>query len=111
MIVFYILLIVAAALIVAAVAVAFRSRFGALVLLALACAAGVSAGVAALIELNRDLPPRAHQAAMRAAGENVEVDAAVRWALADGVLTPSEYGQIAQIYREKTGRELNDLAR
>lgn len=108
---FYLLLAVSAGLIATAGVVAFRSRTSALVILAFAFAAGVGAGVCALMALNRTLPPKAYRAVRQAATEDVEVDAAVDWVLTDNVLTPSEYGQVAQTYREKTGRELNDLAK
>ena len=108
---FYLLLAVSAGLITTAGVVAFRSRTSALVILAFAFAAGVGAGICALMALNRTLPPKAYRAVRQAATEDVEVDAAVDWVLTDNVLTPSEYGQVAQTYREKTGRELNDLAK
>ena len=107
----YVLLVLTAMLVVAAGITAFRDRVWAMGLVAAALVGGIATAIVAAMALNGSLPPRAYEAVAKAASEDVEVDAASQWALTDNVITPSEYGQIAEIYREKTGRELNARAK
>ena len=107
----YALVALTAVLLVGAAAAAFRSRNAALVTVAMALIAGVAAAVTSAIALGEDVGPKAHKAVSRAAEMDVEVDAVAQWMLTDNVITPSEYGQIAEVYRERTGRELGELAK
>lgn len=107
----YVLLFLGAALVIAAGAMVARNRLAAFALLACAVMTGVAVIVTSSFAVSAHLPPSAYRAVRDAAAQDGEVDAAAQWALSDNEITPSEYGEIAQIYRERTGRELNDLVR
>lgn len=107
----YIMVVATALLLVGAGVAAFRSRTVALMLIGSAILTGIASAVLSAVTLSGGVGPKGYTAVRRAAAADVEVDATAQWALADNTITPSEYGQIADIYREKTGRELNDLAK
>ena len=98
-------------LLVAAGVAATRDRTLALGLVAAALVSGVTAAVATAMALSGGIGPKGYHAVREAAARDPEVDAVAQWVLADNVITPSEYGQVADAYRDRTGRELNDLAK
>lgn len=105
----YILVITTLVLLMAAGVVAFRSRIGAIGLIAAAVATGATSAVCGYMALEDGVSPAAYKAVEKAAAEDPEVDAAAQWALEDNRITPSEFGQIAEVYSDKTGRDLKDL--
>lgn len=107
----YIFIFLTGAMILGSLGVVLWSRTMAIWLLAGAVLCGTISFVITSFALTRAVPRTAY-ADVRKAGEiDPEIDAAVQWVLEDRELTPAEYGQIAQIYREKTGKELVDIAK
>jgi hypothetical protein len=107
----YVMVATTAVLLVAAAIVAFRNRTVALGIIAAAILAGIASAVLSAMSLNSDIGKKGYRAVREAAAQDAEVDATAQWALTDNKITPSEYGQIADVYRERTGREINDLAK
>lgn len=106
----YILLAITGLLVIAAIAMAFRDRLIAACIAGGAILCGVGSYVTASQALNARLPQAAYRAVQRAAATDPEVDAVAQFMLQDNVITAAEYGQIAEVYRDKTGKELNDLS-
>ena len=107
----YVLIAATALLLLGSGVAAFRSRLAAFALLGCAVACGIAAAGVAFSALDREIPPTAYAAVRQAAAEDAEVDAVAQWVLADNVITPAEYGQVAEAYRDRTGRELTDAGK
>lgn len=105
----YVLIAATALLLVAAGVAALRSRMMAFAVLGAAIACGMAAAGVAYSALDREVPKAAYAAVRQAAAEDAEVDAIAQWILEDGVITPSEYGQVAETYRDRTGKDMNAL--
>ena len=105
----YVLMALTGLLVAGGIALAFRDRTRAFMVMGAALVVGLLAGLSSHFALNEKLPPRAYDAVRKAATADGEVDAAAQTALADNVITPAEFAEIAQIYHEKTGKNLADL--
>jgi hypothetical protein len=107
----YICIALTGVLIIGAGVAATRDRTLALGVIVAALVTGITAAVTTAIALGGGIGPKGYRAVREAAAQDPEVDAVAQWVLADNMITPAEYGQVADTYRDKTGRELNDLAR
>lgn len=102
----YALLGIAGLLLLAGVATSFRSKVATYWLVAGAAVMGTAAGIAAANAMGGEISKQAYAAVRDAAAADVDTDAAVQWALADGRITASEFAQIDEIHEESAGRRI-----
>lgn len=105
----YILYLVAAALLCAAIwrlAVGERTQAFGLVVAGVACA--ILGATLSWRAIGGEVNARGYARVKAAASRSSEADAMAQWALEDNRITLSEYAVIADAYRRQTGRDINE---
>lgn len=105
----YLLMSLTGIVLLAAIAAGFRSRIWALSLLAVAMIIGIGTAIVASVSLGGPISSRAYAQVRIASQRDPGTDAAAQWALGDNVITPDEYGQIAALYKDKTGDDMRRI--
>lgn len=104
----YVLLTLTALLVIGAVGFVFRNKLISMFLICFAILTGSGAFIFANRAMNDEISKETYKALEQAALEDEEVDVVFQLFNEDKVITAVEYGEIASVYREKTGKEINE---